>query len=117
VAIAKLNLLVIRTRHIERLKNFCSALGIVFQAEQHGTGPLHYAGNLSDELVLEIYPLADSEIDGTIRLGFLVEDLNRTIAALEAAGAIVLTWPRETKWGLQAIVRDPDGTRIEVLQK
>jgi hypothetical protein len=85
--------------------------------EQHGQGPVHYAGRVGD-LVLEIYPLPenDSPADTTTRLGFTVEKVIEAIAALQALGTPVVTEPRATTWGLRAVVRDPDGRVVELYQ-
>jgi hypothetical protein len=56
-----MTLLVLKTRQIEQLRLFYQALGLELAEEQHGKGPVHYAGRAGD-MVVEIYPLLD---DGT----------------------------------------------------
>ena len=113
-----LRLLVLRTKQLERLRDFFHPLGVSFAAEQHGNGPLHYAGELGG-VVLELYPLAQDvqAEDHLTRLGFAVGDLATTLHALEAAGAAVISKPRQTEWGLRAVVRDPDGRAVELYQR
>jgi lactoylglutathione lyase len=53
----KLNLLVLKTRTLDKLKDFYTAFGITFVEEKHGDGPTHFAGRVG-ELVLELYPPA-----------------------------------------------------------
>jgi predicted enzyme related to lactoylglutathione lyase len=113
-----LTLLVLKTRQVERLRSFYKALGIELAEEQHGIGPIHYAGRVG-ELVLELYPLPDDGggVDTTTRLGFSVENLPGTIEATQAAGAPAISQPQDTPWGLRAVVRDPDGRAIELYQR
>src|SRR5947209_5302880 len=111
----RLNLLVLETRQLDRLKGFYAALGIAFAGEKHGDGPPHYAGNIGD-LVLELYPLPEGAgpAEATTRLGFAVAGLDAAVHALEAAGAEVIARPRQTAWGRRAVVRDPDGRAVEL---
>jgi predicted enzyme related to lactoylglutathione lyase len=51
-----------------------------------------------------------------VRLGFVMKNLDTVIGCLEAAGATVITRPRQTEWGLEAVVRDPDGRNISITQ-
>jgi hypothetical protein len=46
VSDAKLNLLVLKTRQLDRLRGFYAALGIAFAEERHGGGPTHNLGPL-----------------------------------------------------------------------
>jgi lactoylglutathione lyase len=108
----KLNLLVLRTARLEDLKKFYSALGARFESERHGNGPEHYAATLSDGLVLELYPALDGATpDAGLRLGLSVDDIVETLRSLGQTAT-----PRQTQWGLRALVRDPDGRAVELLQ-
>ncbi len=108
----KLNLLVLRTSKLEDLRKFYSALGACFKSERHGNGPEHYAATLGDDLVLELYPVLDgSTPDAGLRLGLSVEDVGETLRSLGQT-----TTPRQTQWGLRALVHDPDGRTVELLQ-
>ena len=112
-----LRLLVLRTKQLERLRDFYAPLGVSFVPERHGDGPLHYAGDLGGA-VLELYPLDEygPSSDSLTRIGFSVLDLTATLRGLEAVGGKVVSKPRETEWGLRAVVRDPDGRAIELYQ-
>jgi predicted enzyme related to lactoylglutathione lyase len=113
-----LKLLVLKTRQIEKVRAFYTTLGIKLTDEKHGDGPLHYAGKVGDT-VLEVYPLldADSAADSTTRLGFAVEDLSARVQSLLDLGTQVVSGPRQTAWGIRAIVRDPDGRAVELYEK
>jgi predicted enzyme related to lactoylglutathione lyase len=108
----KLNLIVLKTPQLARLKEFYAALGISFAEEKHSEGPLHLAGRVG-EVVIELYPLQDGEADSTTRLGFSVPDLDTVLARL---GAAVVSGPAVTAWGRRAVVKDPDGRKVEVVQ-
>jgi len=112
-----LSLLVLKTRQSERLRTFYAALGVAFATEQHGAGPIHVAGQIGD-VVFEIYPLSgDGPADSTTRLGFTVDDLGGLLVRLQALGVPVISPPRRSDWGLRAVVRDPDGRAVELVQR
>lgn len=112
-----LSLLVLKTHQLEELQRFYSALGIVFCEEQHGRGPVHYAGQIGD-VVLELYPLkGDEPADGSTRLGFAVPDLDSTLQLLTETDLHEPTTARQTEWGYRAIIRDPDGRAVELCEK
>src|SRR5262249_11404255 len=115
---AKLNLLVLKTHDLPRLRNFYAALGLAFVEEQHGKGPVHFTARCGD-LVLELYPLPEDAgvPDATIRLGFAVADLEATLQGLRTLGVEVVREPRSTPWGRQAVVRDPDGRGVELTEQ
>ena len=103
-----LSLLVLKTPQLEELREFYAALGVSFQREQHGKGPEHYAGQL-DAL--------DTAADTSTRVGFVVSELERVIEALHLADDAWASKPRESEWGLRAVVRDPDGRAVELYQR
>ena len=112
----RVNLIVIRSLDPRRTVDFYESLGIHFQEEQHGRGPVHWAADL-DGLVLEVYPAqaADAVADCT-RLGFDVEDVKAVLASLRNQCAEVVSDLQQTQWGLRAVVKDPDGRSVEVVQ-
>lgn len=108
----KLNLLVLRTANLEELRTFYTALGARFEKERHGGGPVHYASKLDDDFVLELYPCSDaSKVDAELRLGIRVDNIFETLKGIEQSVV-----PKETRWGLRALVRDPDGRTVELIQ-
>lgn len=113
-----LSLFVLKTRQVDKLREFYSSIGIEFSREQHGTGPLHYAGR-AGAAVFEIYPLADQAIgvDTTTRVGFSVENLAQIVERLAMAGAEIVSPPKSGEWGMGAVVRDPDGRAVELHQR
>jgi len=51
-------LLVLKTRQVEQLRLFYQTPGIELAEEQHGKGPVHFAGRVGG-VVIEVYPLPD----------------------------------------------------------
>jgi lactoylglutathione lyase len=114
----KLNLIVIKTQDIDKLVKFYQLIGLSFDKHQHGKGAIHYATML-DDTVFEIYPLQNKEkqADNSLRLGFEVPNLMELIAELELNLIKINTLPKQTEFGLMAIVEDFDGRKIELYQQ
>jgi predicted enzyme related to lactoylglutathione lyase len=112
-----LRLLVVKTRRLEEVRAFYQSLGVALAPEQHGQGPLHYAGQIG-EAIFEVYPQQGDEVtDTSTRLGFAVDDLGRVLESLRAAGTPVISQAKATPWGTRAVVRDPDGRAVELYQR
>ena len=110
-----LSLLVLKTEQLNRLKYFYETLGMEFQPEQHGNGPVHFSAPLGG-MVLEIYPLPEGEADRTTRLGFIVDEVGSLAESLWRRELAPLTKVKETPWGRCLIVKDPDGRTVELYQ-
>ena len=112
-----LNLLVIRSSNPAQHATFYQLFLPPFDYHQHGFGPMHYSVEVNG-LVFEIYPLLKSQqqADSSTRLGFLVEDLDHVISGVEKAGQQVLIQPQQSEWGYRAVVQDPDGRKVELLE-
>jgi catechol-2,3-dioxygenase len=113
-----LSLLVLKTHQIDVMRSFYETIGIELTEEQHGTGPVHLAGNIGD-VVVEVYPLPDdvSEADQTTRLGFVVEDLGYVLESLWRQKLSPLKEAKQTEWGLRVVVKDPDGRSVELYHR
>jgi lactoylglutathione lyase len=113
-----LSLLVLKTNQVEQVRDFYQGLGLAFQEEKHGNGPIHFSASIQDTVV-EIYPLpkAVQQADTTTRLGFRIENLNATIQKLKEKGGKVVSEAQETQYGYAAIVKDPDGRSVELTQQ
>jgi catechol 2,3-dioxygenase-like lactoylglutathione lyase family enzyme len=110
-----LKLIVLKTNNVESLRAFYTRLGFRFVEEQHGKGPLHFSAPLGDG-ILEIYPLPDGALaDTTTRLGFAVSGVDSINASLIETEYGV-SKPKQTEWGLRAVVRDPDGRTVELYE-
>lgn len=114
----KLNLVVLKTRDPLELAKFYGHLGITFKNHQHDKGPLHYAADLND-VVFEIYPLpkGTEKADDTLRIGFMVENLEDVLDNLRNSGAKIIKETSLTEWGYVALIEDTDGRKIELTKK
>ena len=111
-----MNLVVLYSTDLERAARFYALLGLEFVKEQHGSGPEHLACVLGS-VVLELYPAAGKLVEPLTRIGFSVSSVARTVEAVRSSGGEVITPPKETRWGLRAVVADPDGHRVELVER
>lgn len=111
-----LNLVVLRSRDLARAVGFYTALGLTFAPHRHGSGSDHFAAEFGG-VVFELYPLAaDGVPTGATRIGFRVSSLEEVMTRLAAFPGCVLSVPKDSEWGRRAVVVDPDGHRVELLQ-
>lgn len=110
-----LSLVVIRVSDITRSVEAYSVLGITFQQEQHGNGPVHYSGSVG-ETIFELYPATEKSPVTSCRLGFAVACIDDLIATWRESGREIVSEPTESPWGLRAVIADPDGHKIELTQ-
>ena len=81
-------------------------------------GPVHYsAGCGGGGTTLELYPAPPAAgADASTRVGFAVADVASTCEVLRAAGHAIRSEPKASEWGVRAVVVDPDGRAVELLQ-
>ncbi|MBN8627402.1 MAG: VOC family protein [Planctomycetes bacterium] len=116
---ARLNLLTLRAADLRATAAFYEVLGFTFAAERHGVGPEHLA-SISDgphSWTLELYPATCAVDTQALRLGFEVANLDEMLERLVAAGGQVATKPRTGPQGRRAVVGDPDGRRVELVER
>jgi lactoylglutathione lyase len=111
--LSTLSLLVLQSGDVEAAMEFYSILGLSFAEEQHGKGPRHYSATLGN-LVLEIYPCEGGNPAAPLRIGFRVPSLDRILDMLRSRGAPIVREAKDSPWGRRAIVKDPDGNRVEL---
>ncbi|RQO44294.1 bleomycin resistance protein [Variovorax sp. KBW07] len=110
-----LNLLVLRVASMEASAGFYTALGLRFVQERHGQGPEHLSV-MTGGVLLEIYPAGDGPTTHPVRLGFRVSSIDSVIDAVLRAGGTLLTKPAPSPWGTRAVLVDPDGHKVELLE-
>jgi lactoylglutathione lyase len=110
-----LNLLVLRVEDLDRAERFYRRLGITFTRERHGRGPEHLAATIG-ELVLELYPLRDTPTTG-LRIGFVVPSIDDCLSSHEPGNGAIAMAANSSEWGRRAVVVDPDGHHIELLER
>lgn len=110
-----INLIVIRTPDTAKLADFYALLGLQFDYHKHGKSPYHYSTTIN-KTVLEIYPLAKGQAmpDIYLRLGFSLTEFESTIQLLKNKAVEFVSEPMQTDFGLMAIIKDPDGRKIEL---
>lgn len=109
-----LNLIVIRVQDLEISKRFYEKLGINFSYEQHGKGEKHLSAMLSG-IVFEIYPSSNNIDTSAVRLGFHVSSVDKIVEELQAIETVILSPPKDSPWGRRAVILDPDGHKIELV--
>jgi predicted enzyme related to lactoylglutathione lyase len=101
---------------------FYRALGLEFEHEDHGEGPVHFAVELGP-VHFAVYPAETPgraprrRSGGSLFPGFYVRSLDRAAEALARAGAPVLTGHEQMPWGCRIVAEDPDGRAVEVNQR
>ena len=112
----RLNLVVLRCADLARAAAFYRRLGLEFARHRHGNGPEHLTAEI-DGCVFELYPLAaDGASTRGARIGFRVPSVDGAIAALKDYPDAVVTAAKDSEWGRRAVVVDPDGHRVELLE-
>lgn len=111
-----LNLVVLRSPDIARAAAFYSRLGLQFTQHRHGSGPEHFAAELPGGGVFELYPATDSASTLGTRVGFRVPSVDQAVAALGDYPGAIVSAPRDSEWGRRAVVMDPDGHKVELVQ-
>jgi predicted enzyme related to lactoylglutathione lyase len=112
-----ISLVVLRSSDLPRAAKFYSRLGLQFTRHQHGSGPEHFAAEVGGG-VFELYPQSpDGPSTLGTRIGFTVPSLESAIAALSEYPAAVISPPKDSEWGRRAVIADPDGHRVELLQQ
>ena len=111
-----LNLVVLRSPDLARAALFYTRLGLQFSLHRHGNGPEHHSAELAGS-VFELYPLsADGAPTLGTRIGFRVPSVDAALAALSDYPDAIVTPARDSEWGRRAVVADPDGHRVELLE-
>ncbi len=112
-----LNLVVLRSKNLDRAAAFYAQLGLRFTAHQHGSGAKHFAAELGGT-VFELYPMApDGASTLGTRIGFRVASIEAALAALGEFPTALVTPAKDSEWGRRAVVADPDGHRVELLEQ
>ncbi len=95
---------------------FYAQLGFSFEKHAHGKGPTHYASD-NGSFVFEIYPQVEgTESTKAARIGFKIPKLDETLPKLIEAGAMLLSPAKDSPWGRRAVISDPIGHKIELVE-
>ncbi|MDB6133331.1 MAG: Glyoxalase/bleomycin resistance protein/dioxygenase [Verrucomicrobiales bacterium] len=114
---AALNLVVLRCSDMARAADFYSRLGLQFVQHRHGNGLEHFSAD-AGECVFELYPrTAGGPSTEGARIGFRVASLEAAAAAFHDFPDAILSPPADSPWGRRAVIADPDGHRVELIQQ
>jgi lactoylglutathione lyase len=120
MAISFIDSLILHSSRLEKCAAFYRELGLSLEHEQHGDGPVHYAGELQGAhiAIYEAKPgtAGARGIGGATQIGFRVSSLEETFRLVVEAGAKVLVEPQTVPWGKRVVVEDPDGRPVELNQ-
>lgn len=105
--------MVLPSNNLDLTAAFYNKLGITFVRHRHGTGPVHLSAELTG-CVLEFYPATTGLIQ-PFRFGLKVPNLDATIASFQDAPEAILSPPKPSPWGRRAVLKDPDGHKIEFI--
>jgi len=116
-----ISLIVLRAADVQKALAFYQAIGLSFEEEQHGSGPIHYACTLADT-VIELYPgepgsAPERKQGGATLIGLSVPSLDESLAALAQLGTAPTSAPKDSPWGRRAVILDPDGRAIELTEQ
>jgi predicted enzyme related to lactoylglutathione lyase len=111
-----LSLVVLRSADIVRAAAFYEKLGLKFSQHRHSNGPEHLSAELPGA-VFEIYPATPNgpSTHGT-RIGFRVQPVDAALSALADYPEAIHAPAKNSEWGRRAVVCDPDGHRVELLE-
>lgn len=114
-AVTALAAVVFNCKDIEKSVKFYRALGVDVRETKHG-GIVHFTCSLAG-VHFALYPETDATRgpQGACQLGLMITNLDGSLAALKALGANVLTPPTQKPWGITAMIEDPDGRKIELV--
>lgn len=116
MSVVCLNLVVLRVQDMARSEEFYSLLGLSFVLHRHGTGPEHLSADL-DGAIFELYPQSqDAPLSIGTRIGFCVSDVDALLATLSQCGKAVATPSHLSVWGKRAVITDPDGHKVELIE-
>ena len=111
-SMARLDLLILRSENIKRLKEFYSSL-LMTKFEKHADhGPAHY-GAILGEVLIELYP-TKKRISNLDSPGFKVGNIDEVIQRV--GNQCVYREPYQNSYGKFAMLKDPDGRLVHLTE-
>jgi lactoylglutathione lyase len=114
-AVTALAAVVFTCQDIDKSVRFYKSLGFEVRETKHG-GVAHFTCSLGG-CHFALYPHDGVErgAQSGVQIGVMVTNLNGAIASVAATGANVLQKPTPKPWGITALVEDPDGRKVELV--
>ncbi|MGO4566923.1 VOC family protein [Rhizobium sp. 2YAF20] len=103
--------LTLYAKQLDRTVPVYEALGLKFEKERHGDGPIHFSHTTGD-LVIEIYPADERRVAESMMLGFVVKDLAAVKSLLLERAVTILKDIDVVNGATRMIFQDPDGRRL-----
>jgi lactoylglutathione lyase len=105
---------------LEATVNFYRAIGVALEIEDHGDGHRHHAADVGG-IHLAIFEGGEARPETGRRnggdfVGLTVSSLTNSLEAARQLGAEVAEEPTDYHWGTRAIVVDPDGRSVEMIE-
>lgn len=114
---SRLGLLVVHASDLETSASFYRSLGLGFERHAHPPCGDHLA-SIGDDCVFEIYRLREGQSAiAPMAFGFHVSSVDQAVNDVRATGGTVKREPHSTEWGRSAIVTDPDGHIVLLMEK
>jgi lactoylglutathione lyase len=115
---SKLFRITLNSSQPELLLRFYSVLGFHFSQKQVDKGSLAWLGQLG-EMALEVYGIKEtfSGRSPNVQLSFQVAGIESIIEKVRDLKLQIMMEPLQSSIGTIAIVMDPDGRSIELIQK
>lgn len=109
--------LMLFARDVDRTVGFYAALGL----ELSPVGDGRHIGDVGGVRIAVVAgsagePVARAGAPGTAMPGFAVSSIMTAVADAVACGGVVVREPEHRAWGIRAVVADPDGRTVEVVQ-
>lgn len=102
-------------KDLDKSVRFYKALGVEVRETKHG-GALHYTCSLGG-VHFALYPHDGAERgpQSGVQIGLMVTNLDGAITSVSGVGGNILQKPTPKPWGITALVEDPDGRKVELV--
>jgi predicted enzyme related to lactoylglutathione lyase len=116
-----LGAVVLFARNVSTTTAFYQAIGLNLRAEDHGNGDVHFATDVDGVHFAVFASRSDTAAPafrdgGSSLLGLNVHSVTAAVEAAKQHRATVLEEPTQYPWGLRAVIVDPDGRSVEVVE-
>lgn len=115
-----LNVVVIRSANPEAAVSFYKILGLNFEREKHGNGPVHYS-SVTSGIVFEIYPTKAENSDPLTKdstmIGFRVDSIETILESLRSSGFEQNGNIKNSEWGRWINIVDPDKRIVQISEQ
>ena len=102
---------------VEATARFYRALGVDFEAHPGGPSVGDADGCRIAIVAATSGDAAGPGVGGTTMPGFEVESIEDAVERLREMGRKILREPESLSWGRRAVVSDPDGRAVELIER